>query len=203
MRRGKSLVRDLQDSSDGTAAYDNAALVASKDAMEFASYIKDVCEQSNMPYNVVLTVYLMTEMLNGGNDQVISTPEAKDIATNLTNDLEGLPVFYHIRVFKLFINRYYLKIMPNVMGNNFSEDEAALSDILINSSKDFKDNINREPSPFEIIYLVCQKFYQGNHNQFSPRDSRVIRKFLNDNICQKAVLNDYIERLAQDFEGKK
>ena len=208
MAKNSSLLESIADPANGTAKLDNAVVVLSDSFIQFAQAVQDQAINANRTYSIVTTIYTLVDTINKNQlSPSLNTPENQDLLDTIKDNLQNLPILYHMRLMNQFLARYYGQVISDTT-EGMDEDCLTLSDQLMQASQDFKDEVSVVPSPFEIIYLLAD--YYLSARTMMKEDLRLGQIYLVDYEREKLFLTDYMRRftreyrkeIEQDFIGK-
>lgn len=112
MAKNSSLLESIADPANGTAKLDNAVVVLSDSFIQFAQAVQDQAINANRTYSIVITIYTLVDTINKNQlSPSLNTPENQDLLDTIKDNLQNLPILYHMRLMNQFLARYYGQVI--------------------------------------------------------------------------------------------
>lgn len=194
-----SILESISDPANGTAKLDSAVVILSDSLVKFSQMVQDQAIASGGTYSIITTIYYLAEAINQGQLRpALNTIQNQELINTIKENMQNLPVLYHIRLMNQFLSRYYGEVIADVEEKEVDAECIALSDQLMEASDDFKKEVSVVPSPFEVVFLLAQLYISAN--SMTQDELALGQIFLIDYERQKLFLADFMNRFVHKYK---
>lgn len=160
------------------------------------------------PITIFEALFLIFNQIDEGKNTTNGDhPEFEELIADTSNNLNGLPAFYHIQILRQFVSRYYSEVLPDSYSQDSDIDAETAAVInsaigsLINDSERIINQENIIFSPIEIVYLYIESFISDSSN-VSEKEATSFEYVLKRISIQKNVLLSYLTRYEELYKDK-
>ncbi|MEO5289160.1 hypothetical protein [Limosilactobacillus allomucosae] len=158
---------------------------------------QDMREKNMTNTQCILSIYMLGNYLNN-----IDPESSSPLVIDISKDLKGLQIYYHIELLRSFISRYYGTRFDTTETAPISAASLGFKDLLMRESQNFLNITKLVPSPLEIIYLCVGSILsqlQHGASELTQAEVENGRQVISSAKEQKRALLDYLEAFEKAY----
>lgn len=158
---------------------------------------QDMREKNMTNTQCILSIYMLGNYLNN-----IDPESSSPLVIDISKDLKGLQIYYHIELLRSFISRYYGTRFDTTETAPISAASLGFKDLLMRESQNFLNITKLVPSPLEIIYLCVGSILsqlQHGASELTQAEVENGRQVISSAKEQKRSLLDYLEAFEKAY----